>query len=150
MNVNSPIAPLPLNPVQDTQRTDYLPTHREEEEGRRQHREGRNPQQGSSQHPARRQGTGDAVPDGTFLDTLTSLDPIFNQYRHRIPHIAPLLTEDQRHLLGALYATASHRGYALDRIDAIAKRLASPDGDYAHRVTPNPMAASGLVIDTQA
>lgn len=147
MNINSPLAPLPPKPVEDIARTDYLPTHREEQEGRR-HQER---QQGSSQHRKGKPTPGhDATPDGTFIDSFASLDPIFDRYRHRIPHLAPQLSDEQRHLLGALYATAAHRNYDLGRIDAIAKRFVLEGDTYADRVLPNPMASSGLVIDTQA
>lgn len=147
MNINSPVAPLPPKPVEDVARTDYLPTRREEQEGRRHH----DRHQGSSQQrEGRPTPSPEAIPDGTFIDSLTSLDPIFDQYRHRIPHLAPQLNEEQRHLLGALYATAAHRKYDLRRIDAIAKRFVLEGDAYATRVVPNPMAAAGLVIDTQA
>lgn len=147
VNINNPVAPLPPKPIEDVARTDYLPTRREEQEGRRQHdrRQGRSKQREGKPTPSP-----DAIPDGTFIDSLTSLDPIFDRYRHRIPHLAPQLDEAQRHLLGALYATAAHRKYDLRRIDAIAKRFVMEGDAYAKRVVPNPMAASGLVIDTQA
>lgn len=151
MNINNPLAPLPPKPVEDIPRTDYFPSRREEREG--QHHQGH--RQGSSRQPYQDHDHGrapspDAIPNGTFIDSLASLDPIFDRYRHRIPHIAPQLSEEQRHLLGALYATADHRRYDLGRIDAIARRFVQEADTYAARVLPNPMATAGLVIDTQA
>lgn len=147
VNIDNPVAPLLSKPVEDVTRTDYLPTRREEQEGRHHH----DAHQGSSQQREERPNPSpEAIPDGTFIDSLTSFDPIFDQYRHRIPHLAPQLSADQRHLLGALYATAAHSKYDLARIDAIAKRFVMEGDTYAKRVMPNPMAAAGLVIDTQA
>ncbi|WP_336249904.1 hypothetical protein [Stomatohabitans albus] len=138
-------------PVQEPTVTDYLPTRREEGEGRHHHgqqdRGNRSPSQ-----PQERAGSDEpqTIPNGTFLNSLDSLEPLFERYQMRIPHLVSHLAMDQRHLLGALYTNAEAHGYDLARIDALAKRFAQERCRYAERTIPNPVDAAGLVIDTQA
>lgn len=148
-DVQLPLGPIAPTPAPEPQATTHLPTHREEREGqahgeRQRSRNGRNPSPKPKAHRP------DAVPDGTFLASLDSLDPLFDRYSQRIRHIRNQLSTDQRQLLGALYATAEHRGYDLRRIDAIANRFVDERTQYSELSVPSPVAASGLVLDTQA